>query len=58
MSPVQTNTSDCGVWLLAVAAAVFGGYDCAKASEGDIAYFRRFLLGLILSLPVYNPDDM
>ena len=58
MSPVQTNSSDCGVWLLAAAAAVFEGFDCVEACERDIAYYRKFLLGLILSLPIYTPKDM
>ncbi|EED77182.1 predicted protein [Postia placenta Mad-698-R] len=42
----QHNTYDCGVWILAVIAAVLRGYDMTGFEEADIGRFRIFLFTL------------
>ncbi|KIM54163.1 hypothetical protein SCLCIDRAFT_76891, partial [Scleroderma citrinum Foug A] len=43
----QTNSYDCGVWILAQMAAVLRGYDITGVKEHDITSFRHFLQVLI-----------
>lgn len=50
MQAVQTNSYDCGVWVLAAIAAVLRGFDMTGLHEKDIHNFRRYLYCLVLSL--------
>ncbi|KAI9059331.1 hypothetical protein FKP32DRAFT_1668689 [Trametes sanguinea] len=49
-TPLQTNSYDCGVWVLACIAALLRGYHSVQLSQTDISRFRSDLLGLIVSL--------
>ncbi|CDO73127.1 hypothetical protein BN946_scf185007.g181 [Trametes cinnabarina] len=49
-TPLQTNSYDCGVWVLACIAALLRGYHSVQLSQTDITRFRSDLLGLIISL--------
>ncbi|KAI9453747.1 hypothetical protein HD554DRAFT_2199295 [Boletus coccyginus] len=49
--PRQTNSYDCGVWILATVAAVIQGFDATGLKEAEIADFRRYLHYLVLELP-------
>ena len=43
----QTNSYDCGVWILAQMAAVLRGYDVTGIKEHDMVSFRHFLRVLL-----------
>ena len=50
---LQRNSYDCGVWLLACVAAVLRGKSTVAAlSDKTVTLFRKYLLGLILQLPI------
>ena len=46
----QTNSYDCGVWVLASITAVLRGFDVTGLQEADISAFRYFLLDLIVKM--------
>ena len=46
-SPLQTNSYDCGVWVLACIAAILRGYTSVKLSAEEITDFRERVLGLV-----------
>ncbi len=48
---LQTNSYDCGAWVLACAAAILRGYGSVDMPETQITEFRRWLLAQALSLP-------
>ncbi|KAK1228054.1 hypothetical protein PQX77_008917 [Marasmius sp. AFHP31] len=49
---LQHNGHDCGVWVLWVIALVIRGYDYAYIDEKDIVRVRKYLAGLVRTLPV------
>ncbi|KAL0569425.1 hypothetical protein V5O48_012542 [Marasmius crinis-equi] len=49
---LQTNSYDCGLWVLWVMAAVIRGFDYAAIEEKDIVKFRKYLARLIRTVPV------
>ncbi|KAK1217897.1 hypothetical protein PQX77_019429 [Marasmius sp. AFHP31] len=53
VSPLQTNSYDCGVWVLWITLATLRGYDAAHINEGDIRFFRRYMSRLIRTLPTF-----
>ncbi|KAJ8077749.1 hypothetical protein PM082_002182 [Marasmius tenuissimus] len=52
LSPLQTNSYDCGVWVLWVTLATLRGYDMAHVDEGNIRIFRKYISRLIRTLPL------
>ncbi|KAG1851783.1 hypothetical protein C8R48DRAFT_810421 [Suillus tomentosus] len=51
ITPVQTNSYDCGVWVLAAIAAVFRGRHVTGLCEDDMRHLRHHLRALVLSIP-------
>ena len=51
---IQKNGYDCGLWVLAGIAAVLRGYDVTNFLDEDMTWFRRFIAGLIMSIPISN----
>ncbi|OCH93070.1 hypothetical protein OBBRIDRAFT_863019 [Obba rivulosa] len=49
-SSVQSNGSDCGVWILAAIAARLRGFDTTALREKDIPNFRKYLCYLVTRL--------
>ncbi|KAJ7431750.1 hypothetical protein B0H11DRAFT_1761580 [Mycena galericulata] len=49
--PRQTNSYDCGVWVLCTMAAFMRGYCSTGVSEKDMGHVRRLLTDLVLALP-------
>ncbi|KAK1224491.1 hypothetical protein PQX77_012604 [Marasmius sp. AFHP31] len=49
---LQHNGHDCGVWVLWVIAVVIRGYNYAYVEEKDIVRVRKYLAGLVRTLPV------
>jgi len=49
---LQTNDYNCGLWVLANAAAVLQGHDATGLTEGDMLTFRYYLQSRVLSIPV------
>ncbi|KAI6031038.1 hypothetical protein EDC04DRAFT_2868959 [Pisolithus marmoratus] len=47
LEPSQTNSHDCGVWVLVQMAAILRGYEVTGIREHDINHFRHFLYVLI-----------
>lgn len=47
----QTNGVDCGLWVLAVIAAVLSGSHVTGLLEGEMGRFRELLLDHVLVLP-------
>ncbi|KAI5985803.1 hypothetical protein EDC04DRAFT_2873645 [Pisolithus marmoratus] len=52
LEPSQTNSHDCGVWVLAQLAAILRGYEVTGIREHDINHFRHFLYVLIHCIAV------
>ncbi|KAF8229912.1 hypothetical protein L208DRAFT_1423974 [Tricholoma matsutake] len=50
--PMQTNSIDCGLWVLATIAAVLWGFHVTGIAEQDMVHFRVLLLQHLLILPV------
>ncbi|KAL0572757.1 hypothetical protein V5O48_009206 [Marasmius crinis-equi] len=48
---IQTNTRDCGVWVLWVASLVLRGYDYATPDEKYIGEFRKYVADLLRTFP-------
>lgn len=48
----QTNSYDCGMWVLAGIAATLRGHHTVGMSESDVREFRNILYLNVLSLPV------
>ncbi|KAF8124776.1 hypothetical protein EV363DRAFT_1177524 [Boletus edulis] len=48
LQPMQTNGYDCGVWVLAVIAAVLRGFDMTGLREKDIQSFRSYLHSMVI----------
>ncbi|KAI0707020.1 hypothetical protein C8Q76DRAFT_629548 [Earliella scabrosa] len=46
--PLQTNSYDCGVWILACASAILRGYQVVRISEQEISRFRSRLYTMCL----------
>ncbi|KIJ59526.1 hypothetical protein HYDPIDRAFT_100554, partial [Hydnomerulius pinastri MD-312] len=51
--PLQTNSYDCGIWVMATIAAVLCGFDATGLTEADMAAFRHYLRALVLSILVF-----
>jgi hypothetical protein len=51
---IQKNGYDCGLWVLAGIAAVLRGYDVTDFLDEDMPWFRRFVAGLVMSIPIAN----
>ncbi|KAG6914810.1 hypothetical protein DXG01_015200 [Tephrocybe rancida] len=49
--PQQTNSFDCGIWVLANIAATLSGFVVAGAQQSDLEHVRKALLSLLLALP-------
>ena len=49
---MQTNSVDCGLWVLATIAAVLRGFHVTGIAEQDMVHFRVLLLWHLLILPV------
>jgi len=47
----QTNSFDCGVWVLAGIAATLRGCHVTGLQESDMPAMRRFIMKLVLNLP-------
>ncbi|KAJ3553783.1 hypothetical protein NM688_g3435 [Phlebia brevispora] len=47
----QTNSYDCGLWVLATMAAIMKGYEVTGLKEPDMPAFHKLLLCLALCLP-------
>jgi Ulp1 family protease len=52
IEPLQTNSYDCGVWVLVCIASVLRGYHVTGLQEGDMAAFRSMMYRLVSSLPL------
>ncbi|KAG2144610.1 hypothetical protein DEU56DRAFT_732418, partial [Suillus clintonianus] len=52
IQPLQTNSYDCGVWVLAAIVAVLRGRHVMGVREADIGDLRHYLSMLVLSLPL------
>ena len=50
--PLQSNSYDCGIWLLVGVAAVLCDYDITGLNEDNILHFQYYLRTLVLSLPI------
>ena len=50
---VQSNSYDCGLWVLAGALAVLRGFDASGLTEEDMPWFRSFLISLVMHMPEY-----
>ncbi|EEB98114.1 hypothetical protein MPER_02435 [Moniliophthora perniciosa FA553] len=53
----QTNSYDCGVWVLTMIAAALRGFDIGEVKEDNIDQIRQFLYRLVLSLEPYSEDS-
>jgi Ulp1 family protease len=51
VTPVQSNSYDCGVWVLAVIIAILRGRHVTAVCEHDMDHLRHYLRALILSIP-------
>ncbi|KAK1226517.1 hypothetical protein PQX77_010504 [Marasmius sp. AFHP31] len=49
---VQSNSYNCGVWVLWVTAAVIRGFDYAYIKEKDVFRFRKYLANLVCTVSV------
>ncbi|KAH7919850.1 hypothetical protein BV22DRAFT_1022261, partial [Leucogyrophana mollusca] len=47
----QNNIVDCGLWVLAVTAAVLRGHDITNLRHHDMGKFRKYLHALVTSMP-------
>ena len=45
--PLQHNTYDCGVWVLAFITAVLRGFNFVRLSSSEITEFRLRILSLV-----------
>lgn len=52
--PRQTNSFDCGVWVITNIAAVLSGFLLTGIQEHEIPVVRHSLLRLLLALPVHD----
>ncbi|KAG2115640.1 hypothetical protein DEU56DRAFT_932629 [Suillus clintonianus] len=52
IQPLQTNSYDCGIWVLAAIVAVLRGRHVTGVREADIGDLRHYLSMLVLSLPL------
>lgn len=53
ITPVQTNSYDCGVWVLGSIAAVLRGHHVTGLHEDDMCHLRHHLRALVLSIPCF-----
>ena len=51
---LQSNTYDCGLWVLAGITAILRGFDITGLEEADMPWFRKYLAGLVMTLPAYT----
>ena len=47
---VQTNSYDCGIWILVSVASVLRGFDATGLQEEDMPIFRHYIYKLVCSL--------
>ncbi|KAG2021067.1 sentrin-specific protease [Coprinopsis cinerea AmutBmut pab1-1] len=52
LSPLQSNSYDCGVWTLACIASLLRGFHLPAITENEVHLFRHILLQHVLALPV------
>ncbi|KAJ2934568.1 hypothetical protein H1R20_g2518, partial [Candolleomyces eurysporus] len=52
VNPVQSNSYDCGIWVIAFIVSVLRGFTLPGLNESDIATFRDALLQHVLHLPL------
>ena len=50
---IQSNSYDCGLWVLAGALAILCGFDASGLAEDDMPWFRTFLISLVMQMPEY-----
>lgn len=48
---LQTNSFDCGLWVLACIAANLRGYNVTGLEEADMVWFRQWITRLVMSIP-------
>ena len=53
VNAVQSNSYDCGLWVLAGALAVLRGFDASGLAEDDMPWFRTLLTSLVMQMPEY-----
>jgi Ulp1 family protease len=53
----QTNSHDCGVWVLACIAAVLRGYHVTGLTEDDMVSVRKYIADFVCSLPLLRPSS-
>ncbi|KAG1749430.1 hypothetical protein EDB19DRAFT_1679681 [Suillus lakei] len=51
INPCQTNSYDCGVWILAAMIAVLRGRHVTGLHEEQMSNLRHYLRSLVLSIP-------
>ncbi|KAJ7745942.1 hypothetical protein DFH07DRAFT_748628, partial [Mycena maculata] len=51
-APLQTNSYDCGLWVLCTMAAVMRGQTLPAATEADMADVRELFTDFVLTLPI------
>ncbi|KAF7301143.1 hypothetical protein MIND_00678700 [Mycena indigotica] len=51
--PQQSNSHDCGVWVLCMLTAILRGYSAVNIAERDIPHIRTLLTRLIYTFPRY-----
>lgn len=50
LQAMQTNSYDCGMWVLAIILGILQGYNSTSMTEVHIEVLRRCILNLILQL--------
>ena len=50
---IQSNSFDCGLWVLAGALAILHGFDATGLAKDDMPWFRKFLTSLIMQMLEY-----
>lgn len=51
INPLQTNSYDCGLWVLAALAAVLRGAHRPGMREEDMIAYRHYLHTLVVKIP-------
>ena len=50
---IQSNSFDCGLWVLTGVLAILHGFDVTGLAEDDMLWFRMFLISLIMQMLEY-----
>ncbi|KAG2753127.1 hypothetical protein P692DRAFT_20723577 [Suillus brevipes Sb2] len=51
VKPCQSNTYDCGLWVLAAMTAVLRGRHITNLQEEQMSDWRHYICSMVLSLP-------